>query len=79
VPLCVAEALLAGGRGSRTTNLPGSGGFCQFLRHVHQLTAFEPAELSLSAALDPATASKARKGDVVTCLDHVDLLHTAIN
>jgi len=43
------------------------------------LTAFEPAEMILSAALDPAAASKARKGDFVKGLDHVDLLQTAIN
>ena len=33
----------------------------------------------LYAALDPAIASKARKGEVVKCLDHFDLLQTAIN
>jgi hypothetical protein len=54
-------------------------GFFQFLRNVHQLTAFEQAEVILYAALDPALASKARKGDFVKCLDHFDLLQTAIN
>jgi hypothetical protein len=33
----------------------------------------------LQAALDPSVASKARKGDFVTCLDHFDLLQTRIN
>src|SRR5262249_34445789 len=36
-------------------------------------------ELILRAALDPAIASKARKGAWVKCLDHFDLLQTAIN
>jgi hypothetical protein len=34
-------------RGSRNTPLPGDVGFLQFLRHFHQLTAFEQAEMSL--------------------------------
>jgi hypothetical protein len=54
-------------------------GFFQFLRNFHQLTAFEQAELTLHAALDPTVASKARKGDFVRCLDHFELLQTAIN
>jgi hypothetical protein len=54
-------------------------GFFQFLRNFHQLTAFEQAELILHAALDPTVASKARKGDFVRCLDHFELLQTAIN
>jgi hypothetical protein len=29
--------------------------------------------------LNPAVARRARKGDVVSCLDHVDLLQTARN
>jgi hypothetical protein len=66
-------------RGISKTNLPGYVGFFQFLRNVHQLTAFEQAEMILYAALDPALASKARKGDFVKCLDHFDLLQTAIN
>ena len=33
----------------------------------------------LYAALDPAVASRARKGDFVRCLDHFDLLQTARN
>ena len=61
------------------TNLPGYVGFFQFLRNFRQLTAFEQAELILHAALDPAIADKARKGDFVMCLDHFDLLQTAIN
>jgi transposase-like protein len=66
-------------RGISNTNLPGYVGFFQFLRNFHQLTAFEQAEMILYAALDPAIASKARKGDFVKCLDHFDLLQTAIN
>jgi hypothetical protein len=43
------------------------------------LTAFEQAEMILYAALDPAVASKARKGDYVKVLDHFDLLQTVRN
>jgi transposase len=57
-------------RGLSKTNLPGYLGFFQFLRNFHQLTAFEQAEMILYAALDPAVAGKARKGDFVRCLDH---------
>jgi ISXO2-like transposase domain len=66
-------------RGISKTNLPGYVGFFQFLRTLHQLTAFEQAELILHAALDQAMASRAQKGDFVKCLDHVDLLQTARN
>jgi hypothetical protein len=66
-------------RGISKTNLPGYVGFFQFLRNFHQLTAFKQAELILHAALDPTVASKARKGDFVRCLDHFNLLQTAIN
>ena len=64
-------------RGISKTNLPGYVGFFQFLRNFHQLTAFEQAEMILYAALDPAVAGKARKGDFVRCLDHFNLLQTA--
>jgi transposase len=37
-------------RGLSKTNLPGYVGFLQFLRNFHQLTAFEQAEMILSAA-----------------------------
>ena len=57
-------------RGLSKMHLPGYVGFFQFLRNFHQLTAFEQAEMILYAALDPASASKARKGDFVRCLDH---------
>jgi hypothetical protein len=57
----------------------GYVGFFQFLRNFHQLTAFEQAELILHAALDPAIASRARKGDFVKALDHFSLLQTAQN
>ena len=66
-------------RGISKTNLPGYVGFFQFLRNFRQLTAFEQAEMILYAALDPAIASRAKKGEFVRCLDHFDLLQTAIN
>jgi hypothetical protein len=66
-------------RGISKTNLPGYGGFLQFLRNFHQLTAFEQAEMILYAALDPAVAGKARKGAFVRCLDHFKLLQSPIN
>ena len=49
------------------------------MRNFYQLTACEQAEMILYAALDPAIASKARKGDFVRCLDHFDLLQSPIN
>jgi hypothetical protein len=61
------------------TTLPGYVGFFQFLRNFHQLTAFEQAEMILYAALDPAIARRAKKGEFVTCLDHFELLQCAIN
>jgi hypothetical protein len=66
-------------RGVSKTNLPGYVGFFQFLRNFHQLTAFEQAERILYAALDPAVASRAKKGEFVTCLDHFKLLQCPIN
>jgi transposase len=66
-------------RGLSKTNLPGYMGFFQFLRNVRHQTAFEQAEMILCAALDPSIASRARKGEFVRCLDHFDLLQTAIN
>jgi transposase len=66
-------------RGFSQTNLPGYLGFFQFLRNFRQQNAFEQAELIVYAALDPAIASRARKGEFVKCLDHFDLLQTAIN
>ena len=66
-------------RGISKFNLPGYLGFFQFLRNVRQRNAFEQAEMILHAALDPAIASRARKGEFVTCFDHFDLLQTAIN
>jgi hypothetical protein len=39
--------------------------------------ACEQTELILQAALDPAMAHRARRGEFVTCLDHFDLLQTA--
>jgi hypothetical protein len=45
----------------------------------HQLTAFEQAEMILYAALGPAVAGKARKGDFVRGLDHFKLRQSPIN
>jgi transposase len=66
-------------RGLSKTNLPGYVGFFQCLRNFRHQNAFEQAELILQAALDPAVASRARRGEFVQCLDHFDLLQTAIN
>ena len=66
-------------RGLSKMTLPGYLGFFQFLRNFRQLTVCEQAEMILYAALDPAVASRARKGDFVRCLDHFDLLQTARN
>jgi transposase-like protein len=66
-------------RGISKTNLPGYVGFFQFLRNFRHQNAFEQAEMILQAALDPAVASRARRGEFVQCLDHFDLLQTAIN
>jgi transposase len=66
-------------RGLSKTNLPGYVGFFQFLRNFRQLNAFEQAELILQAALDPAIAGRAKKGEFVKCFDHFNLLQTAIN
>jgi transposase-like protein len=66
-------------RGISKLNLPGYVSFFQFLRNVRHRNAFEQAELILYAALDPAIASRARRGEFVKCLDHFDLLQTAIN
>jgi hypothetical protein len=54
-------------------------GFFQFLRNVRQRNAFEQAELILQAALDPAIASRAKRGEFVTYFDQFDLLQTPIN
>ena len=66
-------------RGISMRNVPGYVGFFQFLRNFRQQNAFEQAELILQAALDPAIASRARRGEFVRDLDHFDLLQTAIN
>jgi transposase-like protein len=66
-------------RGISTDNLPGYVGFFQFLRNVRHQNAFEQAEMVLQAALDPAVASRARRGEFVQRLDHFDLLQTVIN
>jgi transposase len=66
-------------RGVSKFNLPGYVGFFQFLRNFRQQNAFEQAELILRAALDPVIASRAKRGEFVTCFDHFDLLQTARN
>jgi hypothetical protein len=66
-------------RGVSKFNLSGYVGFFQFLRNVRQHNACEQAEMILYAALDPSIARRARKGELVRCLDHFDLLQTAIN
>jgi len=66
-------------RGLSKRNLPGYVGFFQFLRNFRQRNAFAQAELLLQAAGDPSVASRARRGEFVKCLDHFDLLQTAIN
>src|SRR5919202_3815736 len=66
-------------RGVSKFNLPGYVGFFQFLRNFCQHNACEQAELILQAALDPAIASRARRGEFVASFDHFDLLQTAIN
>ena len=60
-------------RGVSKCNLPGYVGFFQFLRNFRQQNVCE------QAALDPTIAWKARRGACVKCLDHFDLLQTAIN
>jgi len=66
-------------RGVSKYNLSGYVGFFQFLRNFRQYNAFEQAERILQAALDPAVANRARKGEFVKYFDHFDLLQTARN
>jgi hypothetical protein len=66
-------------RGISKFNLPGYVGFFQFLRNFRHQNAFEQAEMILLAALDPTIASRARRGEFVTCFDHFDFLQTVIN
>ncbi len=51
----------------------------QFLRNFWHQNAFEQAEMILLAALDPTVASRARRGEFVTCFDHFGFRQTAIN
>ena len=46
---------------------------------AQQVRAVVQAEMILYVALDPAIASRAKKGEFVTCLDHFELLQCAIN
>ena len=57
----------------------GMSGSFSSCANFRQHNAFEQAELILQAALDPAVASRARKGELVKCFDHFDLLQTARN
>jgi len=66
-------------RGVSKCNLPGYSGFFPFLRNFRQHKAFEQAALILQAALDPAIARRARRGECVACFDHLNLLQTARN
>ena len=66
-------------RGISKLNLPGSSGFFQVLGTVRHRNAFEQAELIVEAALDPAIASKARRGGFVTVFGTFDLLQTVIH
>jgi hypothetical protein len=66
-------------RGRSQDTLPGSVGFWPSLRHARQQHAGEPAELSWRAALAPAMATRARRGEGVKGGDQFDLLQMAIN
>ena len=55
-------------RGMSKHKLPGYVSFFQFLRNFRHQNAFEQAELVLQAALDPAIASRARKGSLSRAL-----------
>jgi hypothetical protein len=66
-------------RGLSKTHLPGYVGFVPFLRNCRQQNACAQAALIVQAALDPAIARQARRGECVTCLDHFDLRQIAIN
>jgi hypothetical protein len=61
-------------RGVSKLNLAGYIAIFQFLRNVRHRNAFEQAELILQAALDPAIASRAMRGEFVSCFDPFDLL-----
>jgi hypothetical protein len=68
-------------RGLSKTNLLGllDARFFQFLCNFRHQNACEQAEMILYAALDPSIARRARKGELIRCLDHFALLQTAIN
>ena len=67
-------------RGLSKYNLPGYVGLLQFLRNFRHQTAFEQGRDDLVCSLnDLSNARRARKGEFVRCLDHFDLLQTAIN
>ena len=65
-------------RGLSKHNLPGYVSFFQFLRNFRQQNAFQQAELILRAALDPAVARRAKKGEFVTCFDHLVALQQSV-
>jgi len=66
-------------RGLSKTNLPGYVEFFQFLRNFRQCHAFGPADLIWLVAFDPVIASRGKKGELVKCVDHFDLLQTVRN
>ena len=47
--------------------------------NVRHQNACEQAEMVIRAALDPTIARKARRGEIVKCIDHFGLLKIAIN
>jgi hypothetical protein len=74
LPFSLLKPYLRVFRGVSKFNLPGYVGFFQFLRNVRHRNAFEQAELILQAALDPAIANRARRGEFVRCFDPFDLV-----
>jgi len=63
--------------------MPGGvgGGSCEASPYpdFRQHNAFEQAELTMRAALEPTIARRAKRGEFVKCLDHFDLLQTVRN
>jgi hypothetical protein len=70
VPVLSGSPTPALGRGAWGFAIPSNASDPMNVRHRN---AFE------QAALDPAIASRARKGEFVRCLDHFGLLQTVIS